>query len=476
MAIPVVRSWAEKNRYPLSKFLIPISYATIFGGVCTLIGTSTNLVVHGLLVKNGLPGMSFFEISKVGVPLAVAGVLLICLIGYLLLPDRKEPMVDLGEQTREFVIELRVDHEYTNVGKTVEEAGLRHLTGLFLFQIERDGNIIAPARPDDRIYEGDRLFFTGMPKTILELQKTPGLQLIKDSHFDLKHYDSDQIKTFEAVISASSPLVGKNVRDSNFRRVYGAVIIAIHRNGERIKKKIGDVVLRPGDTLLLLADNTFFLKWYHSADFYLISNTEPVSSKSRWQARLSLLVLVFMVTATVLKILPLFAATGAAAIVLILTRCISPLEIKSRIDWRVLIVIACAFGISSAIARSGIAGVISQTVIACNNLWGIAGTLAAIYAITNIYATFISHNAAAAMLFPIALATAEYLKLDVMPFAVTVAMAASLAFATPIGYQTNMMVYGPGGYKYTDFVRMGLPLQLGAGVLAVLLLYAVYFR
>lgn len=476
MAIPVVRSWAEKNRYPLSKFLIPISYATIFGGACTLIGTSTNLVVHGLLVKNGLPGMSFFEISKVGVPLAVAGVLVICLIGYLLLPERKEPMLDLGERTREFVIELRVDPEYINVGKTVEEAGLRHLTGLFLFQIEREGSVIAPARPDDRIYEGDRLFFTGMPKTILELQKTPGLQLIKDSHFDLKHYDSERIKTFEAVISASSPLVGKNVRDSNFRTVYGAVIIAIHRNGGRIEQKIGDVVLRPGDTLLLLADNNFFLKWYHSADFYLISSTEPVSSKSRWQARLSLLVLVFMVTATVLKILPLFAATGAAAIVLILTRCISPLEIKSRIDWRVLIVIACAFGISSAVARSGIAVVISHTIITCNNLWGIAGTLAAIYAITNIYATFISHNAAAAMLFPIALATAGHLKLDIMPFAVTVAIAASLAFATPIGYQTNMMVYGPGGYKYTDFVRMGLPLQLGAGVLAVMLLYVVYFR
>ena len=173
MTIPIVRSWAEKNHYALSKFLIPLSYATILGGVCTLIGTSTNLVVQGLLVKNGLPGMSFFEISKIGVPVAIAGVLFICLLGHFLLPDRKEPMVELGEKTREFVIELRVTEEFENIGKTVEDAGLRHLTGLFLFQIERDGKIIAPASPDDRIYVGDRLFFYRAAKNNSSITENP---------------------------------------------------------------------------------------------------------------------------------------------------------------------------------------------------------------------------------------------------------------------------------------------------------------
>jgi len=210
MMIPVVRSWTEKNRYALSKFLIPLSYATILGGVCTLIGTSTNLVVHGMMLKNGLGGMPFFEISKVGVPVALIGVMLIAILGQYLLPDRKEPIVELGDTTREFVIELRVTNEYANVGKSIEDAGLRHLTGLFLFQVEREGRTIAPARPDDKIYEGDRLFFTGLPKTILDLQKTPGLQLIKDSAFDLKHYDSDEIKTYEAVI-----MCGKAISEQN---------------------------------------------------------------------------------------------------------------------------------------------------------------------------------------------------------------------------------------------------------------------
>jgi di/tricarboxylate transporter len=177
-----------------------------------------------------------------------------------------------------------------------------------------------------------------------------------------------------------------------------------------------------------------------------------------------------------LKILPLIAAAGFAAIILMLTRCISAQEVKTQIDWRVLIVIACAFGISSAVTKSGIAGFTSRALLACNQLWGIGGALAALYCITNLYTSFISNNAAAAMLFPVALATAQHLQIDVMPFAVTVAIAASFAFATPIGYQTNMMVYGPGGYKFTDFIRVGLPLQLVTGMLAVLLLYAVYFR
>ena len=209
MTIPIVRSWAEKNHYALSKFLIPLSYATILGGVCTLIGTSTNLVVRGLMVKNGFPGMAFFEISKIGVPVAITGILFICLLGHFLLPDRKEPIVEFGEKTREFVIELRVTEEFENIGKTVEDAGLRHLTGLFLFQIERDGRIIAPARPDDRIYVGDRLFFTGLPKTILQLQKTPGMQLIKDSHFDLSSMIQQRLKPMKQSFQPAPPSLAR---------------------------------------------------------------------------------------------------------------------------------------------------------------------------------------------------------------------------------------------------------------------------
>jgi len=475
MLIPTVRSWTDKTNFAPSKFLIPVSYAAILGGMCTLIGTSTNLIVHGLLIENGQDGFSFFELSRIGVPAAIIGLLFIILIGERLLPHRKEPIVELGEQTREFVIELKVTDRYQNIGKTVEDAGLRHLQGLFLFQIERKGKIIAPAGPDEKIQLGDRLFFTGIPKTIIELQKTPGLQLIKDSTFDLKHYDSDVIKTYEAVVSPSSPLIGKNVRESNFRGKYSAVIIAIHRNGERIRKKIGDIVLHPGDTLLLLADKNFRKKWYHSNDFYLISHTSEVPSKPQWQAKLSVAIFIGMILLTVLKVMPLISAAGLAALALMVTRTISPADAKNMINWEVLLIIGSAFGIAAGIQNSGLAGFLAEKIVVLGHSWGILGALISVYLLTSFYNTIITSNATAALLFPVAFSTALAIQADVRPFALAVAISAAASFATPISYQTNLMVYGPGGYKFKDYLKIGIPLQIIVGIIAVILIYRIYF-
>ncbi len=475
MLIPTVRSWTDKTNFAPSKFLIPVSYAAILGGMCTLIGTSTNLIVHGLLIENGHKGFSFFELSRVGVPAAIAGLLFIIFVGQKLLPHRKKPMVELGEQTREFVIELKVTSRYQNIGKTVEEAGLRHLKGLFLFQIEREGKIIAPAGPDEKIQVGDRLFFTGIPQTIIELQKTPGLQLIKDSTFDLKHYDSDVIKTYEAVVSPSSPLIGKNVRESNFRGKYGAVIIAIHRNGERIRKKIGDIVLHPGDTLLLLADKNFRKKWYHSNDFYLISQTTKVPSKPRWQAKFSVLIFIGMVLMVVFNVMPLISAAGLAALVLVVTRTISPHDAKNMINWEVLLIIGSAFGIAAAIRNSGLADFLARQIITVGHSWGLLGALIGVYVLTSFYNTIITSNATAALLFPVAFSTALAIQTEVRPFALAVAIAAAASFATPISYQTNLMVYGPGGYKFKDYLKIGIPLQILVGIIAITLIYQLYF-
>jgi di/tricarboxylate transporter len=475
MFIPLVRSWTQKFNLSPSKFFIPISYATILGGVCTLIGTSTNLVVHGLLIKNGFEGFSFFEITRFGFPIAILGLLYLILFSNRLLPERKEPFVELGETTREFVTEFKVTEDYPNVGKSIEEAGLRHLKGLFLFQIERDKKTIAPAGPDENIRINDRLFFTGIPQTIVELQKTPGLQLIKDSTFDLKYYDSDEIKTYEAVISESSPLIGKNVRESNFRGKYGAVIIAIHRNGERIKKKIGDIILYPGDTLLILAEKHFMKKWYHSNDFYLISSTATVPSKPQWQATLAVSIFTGMILLTVLNILPLIVAAGLAAIALVLTRSISQSDAKNMVDWKVLLIIASAFGIASAIENSGLAALIASGTVEVVQPFGILGFLAGLYFLTSLYTSFITNNAAAAFLFPVALSMASGMNMELRPFAMIIAIAASADFATPFGYQTNLMVYGPGGYRFKDYLRIGIPLQVMVGLVTVLLVYGYYF-
>lgn len=472
--IPIVRSWAEKHNISPAKIFIPISYAAILGGMCTLIGSSTNLIVHGIMVNNGLAGLSFFEISKIGIPVAIFGLTFVVLFSNYLLPYRKEPIVDLGEHTREFVIELKVTNNYKNIGKTIEEAGLRHLKGLFLFQIERQGNIIAPAKPEERICENDRLFFTGLPKTILELQKTKDLQLIKNSKFDLKHYDSDEIKPFEAVISPSSFLVGKNVRESKFRGKYNAVIIAIHRSGVRIKKKIGDVVLHAGDTLLLLADKDFHKKWYFSKDFYLISLTDVVPSKPKWQANFSILVLIGMVAITALGILPLITSAAVASLLLILSKSVRLVDTKELIDWKVLIVIASALGISKAVSNSGLASLLAGSLIGISESMGVLASLIGVYLMTNIYSTILTNTAAAAMIIPVVFPIAQTLNADINAFAIVVAIAAGASFATPIGYQTNLMVYGPGGYKFKDYIKIGAPLQILVGIVTIFLIYTFY--
>jgi di/tricarboxylate transporter len=299
--------------------------------------------------------------------------------------------------------------------------------------------------------------------------------LIKDQTFDLKQYDAAEIRTYEAAISASSPLVGKNVRDSNFREKYGAVVIAIHRNGERIKRKIGDITLQPGDTLLLLAPKTFRKTWYHSNDFYLISDAVAIPSKPKWQVFFSIGVLASVILMTMFKILPLIAAAGLGSVALIVSRTITPNEASNVIEYRVLIIIASAFGIAEAMDNSGLAAAISQVILNIGGNFGMIGIIAAIYLTTSLYNNVITSTAAAAFLFPVAFATAQLMQIDVRPLAITVLFAAAASFATPISYQTNLMVYGPGGYKFMDFIKVGVPLQLLVAVIAISLIHFFYF-
>jgi len=473
--IPSVRNWAVKNNYSISKFLLPLSYAAILGGMITLIGTSTNLIVHGLLIESGYPGFTFFEFAKIGMPIALVSIFYMVLFGQKLLSDRRDPFVELGESTREFVIELKIEDDYKNIGKTIEESELRQLKGLFLFQIERGERVIAPASPDLELLLHDRLFFTGLPETIIELQKTPGLQLVKDTEFDIKNYDSDRFQVFEAVVSPSSSLIGKNIRESNFRSKFNAVVVAIHRNGERIKKKIGDIVTKPGDTLLILAPKGFMKEWYHSKEFYLISKSTDTFSKPQKHALIASAVLILMVIAMITEILPIIAAAGLAAIILIATKSISQQNARNAIDWKVLLVIGSAFGIANAIQNSGLASFISDALISIATPFGTIGVLTGVYFLTSVYNTIITSNATSALIFPIAIAAAVDVGVSTHPFALTVAIASAASFASPISYQTNLMVYGPGGYKFMDYVKVGLPLQILVGILAIALIYYHYF-
>jgi di/tricarboxylate transporter len=459
MFTPVVIDWARRHGISPSRFLIPLSYATILGGTCTLIGTSTNLVSNGLMIGYGMPSLSFFELSKVGVPCAIAGVAFIALFAPKLLPDRKDLMESLEESRREYLVEMAVAPDCPLVGQQIEEAGLRHLPGLFLVRIERTEEIVAPVGPEERLRMGDRLVFTGVVSTIVDLQKIRGLVPAGD-HRAGQDRPSEGNNLCEAVVSEDSPLIGSTIRDANFRTRYGAAVVAVHRGGKRLSGKIGDIILRVGDTLLLEAAPGFARAYRNSADFYLVSEV-PDSAPPRYNKTLpALLILVALVGTVTAGILPMITASLLAASAVVVLGCLSVGEVRSVVDMSVLILIAAAFGVGKALEKTGAAGAVATVLVEVGALLGPVGVLAAIYLATAVLTELISNAAAIALVFPIAYEAAQQFGVDARPFAIAITAAASSSFASPISYQTNLMVYGPGGYRFSDFLKIGILLKL----------------
>ena len=464
MMLPVVDDWARKFRIPASKLLIPLSYAAILGGSCTLIGTSTNLVISGLLADAGYGQLGMFDISKLGVPCLVVGLIYILLCSRWLLPDRTKLRGGI-QDPREYTVEMIVESDSPIDGKSIEDAGLRRLPGMYLVEIGRGTEVLTAVSPKATLRGGDRLVFVGIVDSALELQKMRGLRPATDQLFKLDAPRSRRCLV-EVVVSDTCPILGRSISRSNFRQLYNAVIIAVSRNGERVNRKIGDIVPRAGDTLLLETKLSFFEQQRSSRDFYLVSRLDDSTPRRFERGWVALLILAAMVGVAASGLLPMLLAAIIAAGLMIATRCCTGAAARRSIDLQVLLAIASAIGIGSAMKLSGAAAWVSDLAI------GLAGenptvNLAAIYLVTVLFTELITHIGAAVLLFPIAMATAHQLGVSHVPFVMTLMFAASASFMTPIGYQTNLMVYGPGGYRFTDFVRFGAPLSLLMGVICV---------
>ena len=470
--LPVIHDWSKKFSLPISKLLIPLSYASILGGTCTLIGTSTNLVVNGLLIADGsLPALGMFDIAWVGVPCAALGTAYLLIASRWLLPDRKPP-ISPSDDARQYTVEMMVEPNSPIAGKTIEEAGLRHLPGLYLMEIDREDQVLAAPSSNVKLHSNDRLVFAGVVESVVDLQKIRGLAPATNQVYKL---DAPRVNRalVEAVVSDTCPVVDQTIRDGRFRTRYNAAVIAVARNGERIRKKIGDIVLRAGDTLLLEARASFAEQHRNSRDFFLvgrIADSAPPRHDRAWSA---VIILGAMVAAAALGWLSILNAALLAAGAMVAVRCCSTVAALRAIDWQVLMVIAAAFGIGAAVESSGVAATVAASVI------GLAGenpyiALAVIYGVTMLFTELITNNAAAVLVFPIAIATAQKIGVDPMPFVIAIMMAASASFSTPIGYQTNLMVYGPGGYRFTDYLRIGVPMNLTLWAVSVTIIPRVW--
>jgi di/tricarboxylate transporter len=457
MLMPVVMDWCKTIGISPSKLLLPLSYAAILGGLCTLIGTSTNLVADGLLRATGYDGMGLFDIAWVGVPCALVGVVFLLVMGPRLLPDRVIALAH-PEDPRQYAVEMEVSVSGPLVDKSIEEAGLRNLPGLFLMEIHRGPNLLAMVSPFERLQAADHLVFVGVVSSVVDVQRIPGLEPASRQVFKLDSHRAERIFA-EAVVSRTCPLVGQTIREGRFRTKYDAVVIAVSRAGERVPGRLGDIELLAGDALLLEALPAFVEEQRNSRDFYLVSRLDGESPPTTSQAPIALAVLVGMILVATTGLLSMLQAAIVAAAAMLLTRCCSEDMARKSVDWPLLLAIGAAFGIGAALDDTGAASAIAGLLLAQ------AGTspllaLIVIYGATTLLTEFVTNNAAVIIVFPIAMSAAAGLGVNHMPFVVAVMMAASSSFATPLGYQTNLMVYRPGGYRMSDFLKMGIPMNL----------------
>jgi len=471
MMIPFVTLWGRKNNIHASRLLMPLSWAAILGGMLTLIGTSTNMIVNSLVIESGGEALSILDFTPVGLMIFMVGMAYILLLGHKSFPRRKNPYDRLDESPREYITDLVVVRGSPLAGKTVDQAKLRSLKDLFLIEILRKTDVIAPIAPDFVLEEGDRLLLAGKTTAVAELaDNRQGLALGGNVTIPA----AEKLHVVEVVVSTRSALTGRSVKDTNFRSRFDAAILGVHRHGKRIRGKIGDIHLQSGDLLLLVAGNDFHDAAEASEDFYVISSLRHIHNIDRRKSFLITGSILLCIMLSIVGVVPLFTSLLGILALFLAFRVISPGELKSLVNLDILAVAAFALAIGKSVQITGLGDMIANMAVNSFSPLGTVGVLAAVYLTTNILAEFVTTTAAATIVFPFAAASASVLGVDPTPFYLAVAYGAAANFITPVGYQTNLMIYGPGGYTATDFLRAGFPMKVlcaAAAITGLALLY-----
>lgn len=454
---PAVFTWSTARGHPPSRYLMPLSYATILGGTLTTIGTSTNLVVSGLLAERGLPAFGLFTLTPISLPVAVFGVALLVVSAARLLPDRAAPGGAVAARPREHMASFRVTAGGDMAGRRIADAGLRHLTDGYLATIQR-GDRTRVAAHSDTLQTGDVVTFVGAPDGLAAVLELAGLEPAEAG--PLADYGGST-ELLEAIIGAESALVGRTLADIGFRERYAAAVLSVHRDGQPLTGRLGTQALRAGDALLLFSEAGFKARWGSRDDFaLLVPLARPQRSVDGNRVRLTVAVVAATVVSAAAGIVPILYASLFAVLVLIALRVLTVAQARDAVDVDVLLVVGGSFALGSAMDVSGLADAVAGLATGAAGLGGRLGGVVAVILATMLLTEPLSNAAAAALMLPVSLQVAGQLDADPVMFAAGVAIAASTSFLTPIGYQTNTMVYGLGGYRFGDYARLGLPLTL----------------
>ena len=465
--IPAIHAWCRRIGIAPSKLMIPLSYAAILGGTLTLMGTSTNLVVNGLYRDlTGDTSLSLFSITAIGLPVALIGLVAIIWVFPRVLPERQDAQ-KFGS-LREFTLEVRVNPTGPLVGKTVDSAGLRNLDRLYLVEIERQGSVVTAVPSEERLMGGDRLVFAGETQAISDLLRIQGI--VPSTHDDEPSLDQHRAerRLVEAALSPRSDVIGQTIRDARFRDRFGAVVLAVARHGKRVQGNLGNIRLQAGDVLLLEARPAFVSRQHYAQDFLLINDLETERPRHD-KAGLAWVILAAVVLSATFGLLSILNAALLGASAMIATGCLRVSQIQKSLDAPVLLTIAASFALGNALQITGAAAVIAQWLVSLSGGDTLL-MLIMVYFTVSVLTEIITNNAAAVVMVPIVLSITSAANVAAEPFIIAVMMAASASFATPLGYQTNLMVMGPGGYRFSDYLKVGLPMNLliGASTLVVI--------
>lgn len=455
----------RQRRVPASKLLIPLSYASIFGGITTLVGTSTNLVVDSFTVNAGLPGLEMVQFAWVGVPTAIMCMVILVLVSRLL-PDHEG---HVNENGTAYFLEAQLLPDSALVGKTIEENSLRGLEGLFLVEILREGRLISPVSPDEVLVPNDVLIFSGETQKVQILQRFQGLRVF-GAQTDLL-LGSNLV---EVIISNESVLANRTLREVDFRSLFDAGVVGIRRGERRLTGQLGRIRLRVGDSLLLAVGSDFWRHRNIDRNFHVLDNSLQRPRLSRRENVVALGGFMAVIALAALEWISLLKGLLALLAILVINGTLSLGELRRRFPFELVVVIGSALVIANTLETTGTARLLAELMRQLFSDYGAYGALIGIYLLTMLLTELVTNNAAAAIAFPIALSTARMLGVDPMPFVMTVAYGASACFMMPFGYQTHLMVYSPGRYRIVDFLRVGLPVSLVYGA-CVLTLVPVFF-
>ncbi|MFO7824312.1 MAG: SLC13 family permease [Cyclobacterium sp.] len=454
--IPYVKEWTKTNNYPASKFLIPLSFSTILGGMITVVGTSTNLVLNGLISQYGLPLLGFEDFLYLGLLVTFFGIIYLSLASAHLLPAREENKSEIIDHLNEYLVETYLPQGSKMHGKTVKEAGLRKLKEIFLAEIKRGSLEISPVGPNELLQEGDKLFFTGNSEAILQLiQEENGLSLPEDGY--VSNYGFFQLT--EAVVPASSALIGEKIKDSDFRNRYQASIISIHRNGTQLKGNIGETKVQAGDLFLMLTGKEDNRNEYLKDLIIITLRGEISQDKGLFKRLPSLLALAILFTG-IIGWVDLFMAAFAGILTLYIFKVLNLQTLRKAVDLDLLLILVCSLSLGVALNNSGAANQLVNGLLYLSDGTEVMLALVLLFVMTLVLTSLITNAAAVSIMFPIAMELGNQLEQPLVPFFVAIAFGASGDFMTPIGYQTNLMVMGPGNYKFKDYFKIGFPLTL----------------